>query len=433
MIIVVTKFIPCGHYKDSAPMGRDELLSAYYCWARKRYEMKSCDPSFPSMMRHVRHSLLIIFIGTSTLLILPVGCSTGISPSTSGTNTISTVVGNYELGGGYSGDDGPSLNAQLNQPSSIAVDSGGDMYVADSSNQVVRKIDAAGRITTVAGNHSLGPGYSGDGGSAIDAQLNGPVAVALDGHGNLFIAEQGNSVIRKVDSAGRISTIAGNYSLGPGYDGDGAGAVDAQLNQPMGIAIDPNNDIFIADSGNSVIRKVDGAGQITTVAGNYAKGPGYSGDGGQAVDAQLRLSRGLAVDTRGNLFIADTANDVIRKVDSSGKISTVAGNGSSADGYSGDQGQATAAQLRVPLDVAVDAGGNILIADTDNNLIRRVDSRGVITTIAGNHDLIPGYGGDGGPATAARLATPWSVAIDRWGNVLVADTSNNVIRKLSKQ
>ena len=328
---------------------------------------------------------------------------------------ISTVAGDGTED--YGGDGGPAAAAQLNSPSGVAPDGAGNLYIADTGNDRIRKVDAAGVISTVAGDGT--PGYGGDGDAATAAQLYFPSGVAVDGAGNLYIADSGNERIRKVDAAGAISTVAGGGPIG-----DGGPATAAQLYSPRGVAADGAGNLYIADSFNNRIRKVDAAGVISTVAGDGTEG--YGGDSGAAVAAQLRSPRGVAADGAGNLYIADYWNERIRKVDSAGVITTVAGDGTS--GYSGDGGAAVAAQLTSPRGVAVDGAGNLYIADYWSNRIRKVDSAGVITTVAG--DGTRGFGGDGGPATAAQLYRPSRVAVDGAGNLYIADTFNNRIRKV---
>ena len=221
----------------------------------------------------------------------------------------------------------------------MAVDASGNLYIADTGNNRIRKVSATGIITTVAGNGSAG--YSGDGGPATSAQLDGPEGVAVDGSGNLYIADTCNNRIRKVSATGIITTVAGNGSAG--YSGDGGPATSAQLSLPAGVAVDGSGNLYIADSGNNRIRKVSATGIITTVAGNGS--PGYSGDGGPATSAQLNQPAGVAVDASGNLYIADSSNNRIRKVSATGIITTVAGNG--FDGYSGDGGPATSAATQL--------------------------------------------------------------------------------------
>jgi len=288
-------------------------------------------------------------------------------------------------------------------------------------------IHSYAQISTVAGKNALGAGYSGNGGPAIAAQLNSPIGIAFDATGNMYIADRGNNVIRKVTTAGIISTVAGNNALGAGYSGDGGAATAAQLNFPFCIAFDAAGNMYIADAGNNVIRKVTTAGIISTVAGKNSLGAGYTGDGGAATAAQLNYPFDIAFDATGNLYIADISNNVVRKVTTAGIISTVAGNGIS--GYSGDGGAATAAHFSSPENIAFDAAGNMYISDNANYVIRKVTTAGIISTVAGNHTS--GYSGDGGAATAAQLNLPSGIAFDAAGNLYIADFSNNVIREVT--
>ena len=333
---------------------------------------------------------------------------------------ITTVAGNLILGnGGYGGDGGPATQATLNRPSGVAVNASGNLYIADTDNRRIRKVDKNGIITTVAGN-GIG-GYSGDGGPATQAQLVRPSGVTVDASGNFYIADTSNDRIRKVDTKGIITTVAGNGMWG--YGGDGGPATQATLNSPSGVTVDPSGNLYIADTSNDRIRKVDTKGIITTVAGNDERG-----DGGLATDANLRHPSGVDIDGLGNLYIADQYSHRIRKVDTKGIITTVAGNGK--EGYFGDAGPGIHAQLDYPSAVAVDVSGSVYIADSGNNRIRTVDTNGIITTVAGNG--LWGYGGDGGLATQATLNYLSSVAIDASGNLYIADEWNNRIRKVDK-
>jgi len=334
---------------------------------------------------------------------------------------ITTVAG----GGPSLGDNGPATSAQLNFPEGVAVDSAGNLYIADSNNNRIRKVSISnGVITTLAGNGTQS--FSGDNGPATGAQLAGPMAVAADPAGNLYIADYGNGRIRKV-SNGVITTVAGNgpcsRTISPTscYGGDNGLATSAQLYDPMGVAVDSAGNLYIADSGNHRIREVSN-GVITTVAGGGFSG---LGDNGPATSAALSAPMAVAVDSAGNLYIADSGNVRIRKV-SNGVITTVAGNGT--EGSSGDNGPATSAQLAYPWGVAVDSAGNLYIADSGNYRIRTV-SNGVITTVAGNGTQ--GFSGDNGPATSAALSGPNGVAVDSAGNLYIADYYNNRIRKVS--
>jgi uncharacterized protein (TIGR03437 family) len=329
---------------------------------------------------------------------------------------ITTVAGNGLAGSG--GENGPATGAQLNLPQGVAVDVDGNVYIADAGSSRVYKV-SNGVITTVAGNGT--PGYSGDNGPATSAQLNQPQGVAVDAARNLYIADTFDNRVRKV-SNGVITTVAGNGTVG--LSGDNGPATAAQLDlYQSGLAVDSAGNLYIADTLNNRIRKVE-KGVITTVAGNGPHGLGgfFSGDNGPATSAWLGMPQGVAVDSAGNLYIADSSNGRIRKV-SNGVITTVVGNGLGiGPGGIGDNGPATSAVLIQPQGVAVDSAGNLYIADTGNYRIRKV-ANGVITTAAGNGT--PGFGGDNGPATGAQFNVPQGVAVDAAGNIYVADTGNN--------
>jgi RHS repeat-associated protein len=331
---------------------------------------------------------------------------------------IETVAGDRTYG--YSGDGGPAEQAKFRGPTGVAVDAPGNLYIADRENNCIRKVDTSGIITTVAGDGTWG--YSGDGGPAEQAKLRSPHGVAVGASGNIYIADSSNNCIRKVDTSGIITTVAGDGTYG--YSGDGGPAAQAKLSSPSGVAVDAPGNLYIADTTNHCIRKVDTSGIITTVAGDGTRD--YSGDGGPAAQAKLDYPWGVAVDASGNIYIADSFNNCIRKVDTSGIITTVAGDGTW--GYSGDGGPAAQAKLRHPWGVAVDASGNIYIADTTNHCIRKVDTSGIITTVAG--DGTWGYSGDGGPAAQANLHHPWGVAVDASGNIYIADHDYHRVRKV---
>ena len=321
--------------------------------------------------------------------------------------TINTIAGNNSQG--YSGDSGPATSAQLYQPGGIAVDHSGNIYIADGGNHRVRKI-SNGTITTVAGTGTAG--YSGDGKAATSAQLNNPVGVAVDSSGNLYIADAANNVIRQVSTSGTITTVAGNATLGAGYTGDSGTATSAQLNNPVAVAVDPSGNLFIADSNNNVIRKVTQGAIFTLV-------------GGSATTDQLHHPDSVVLDANGDQFIADTLGRRIVEF-SYGAFTTLAGN--EVYGYNGDGIQATQASLFDPMGVALDAAGNIYIADTINCRIRMVTPNGVITTIAG--DGLPGFLGDGGPASQSAVYFPRALTVDNAGNVYISDSFNNVVRIL---
>ena len=345
------------------------------------------------------------------------------------TEMIQTVAGTGTQG--FSGDGGKATSASLNQPSGVFVDAFGNIFIVDTNNARIREVSPGGIITTVAGSGCCG--YGGDGGQAASASLNQPQGVAVDGSGNIYIADTGNNVIRKVSAGGVISTIAGKDEL-VGYEGDGGPAAQALLWSPAGVAVDAAGDVFIADTVNNVIRKISVAtGDISTVAGGKAviacgTDEGFDGDGGPATSAELDRPQGVFVDSSGNIYIADTHNNRIRKVSTTGTITTVAGNGTGVS--SGDGGAATSAGLASPTNVVVDASGNIFIAVSLNSRIREVAAgTGIITTVAG--DGVAGYFGDGGLPTNAGLNHPGGVAVDSSGDIFIADTGNNRIREVS--
>jgi RHS repeat-associated protein len=334
---------------------------------------------------------------------------------------ITTVAGDGFYGD--SGDGGPAILAKLSDPTGAAVDSAGNLYFGDPGNSVIREVNAAtGTVTTIAGNGT--GGYSGDGGQAINAELLSPMGIALDGAGNIYFADNGNAVVRKINASTKvITTVAGDGSWG--YSGDGGPATSATLSYDTNIAVDSAGNIYIADKYNMRVRKVSAAtGIITTIAGNGTAG--YTGDGSLATSAELNWPFGVAVDPVGNVYIADLYNNVIREViASTGVIQTVVGNG--MQGYSGDNGPASSAELNGPYDVALDAAGNLYISDSNNNVIRELAaSSGTITTVAGNGT--GGYSGDGGPATSAEINAPWDITTDAGGDIYIADSWNHVIR-----
>jgi hypothetical protein len=349
----------------------------------------------------------------------------------SSTSLIYTIAGDGLAG--YTGDAGPATTADLQYPAAAVKDSAGNLYIADSGNNVIRKVAAGtGVITTFAGTGTAG--YSGDNGAATSAQLNYPAALVFDGSGNLYIADEINNVVRKVTAnTGVISTIAGTGTAG--FGGDSGSATSAELYSPVGIALDSSGNLYVADTGNERIRKVAaGTGIITTVAGSGAYG--YGGDGGPATSATFFGPYGIAVDSVGNLYIADTFDNIIREVNAAtGIITTVAGYAKNQydnpGGYSGDGGPATSAQLYDPYAVTVDSAGNLYIADTENSVIRKVTaSNGIINTIAGNGNLCYALSGDGGAATSAELCAPECVSLDISGDLIIPDSGWNRIREV---
>jgi uncharacterized protein (TIGR03437 family) len=302
----------------------------------------------------------------------------------------------------------------------LAVDTSGNLYVADTEYSLLLRIAiSADTIATLAGTNRYG--FSGDGGQAVSAQLDYPVGVALDSAGNLYVADQDNERIRKITSGGVISTVAGRTP----YGGDGGPALTAVMNFPTQAITDSAGNIYFSDSYNHRVRKISTGGIVTTIAGTGACD--YTGDGGQAVSATLCVPNGLAFDSSGNLYIADSYNGVIRRVNSVGAIATFAGTGNYAD--AGDNGPATAASFEYPYALVFDASGNLYVSDSDANRVRKIGSTGTIAAFAGTGKY--GSSGDGGLATAALLDTPQFLAADSSGNIYIADEFNNRVRKVT--
>ena len=383
----------------------------------------SRNPVEPDQAYRIRFSRSIFSLaGRVAWLLLP-----AVLLAQPGSYTISTIAGTggtaYSTTAGSSGDGASATNAFLNAPISVAVDSSHNIYIADSNNNKIRKI-AGGIITTLAGKTNAG--FSGDGGPAVNALFNSPYALYFDNSGNLFIADLLNQVVREILAAGgTIQTVAGNNTNG--YYGDNGVATNAELSNPFGVAVDSAGRIYISDSNNNRVRVVNPAtGIITTYAGNGYNL--YGGDNGPAVNASVNRPEGLAVDAAGDLYIADNGNNRIRRVAANGTITTVAGTGTA--GSTGDGGPATKALLSHPWGVALDSSGDLFIADYGNSRIREITPDGIIHTIAGGTGV--GYTGDGYIATNAKLNFPTGVAVDSsTGKVYIADSSNNVIRMLT--
>ncbi len=351
---------------------------------------------------------------------------------TSSLGTITTVAGNGVTG--YSGNGGLATSAELNQPDCAVMDSAGNLYIGDGVTNTIRKVAAGtGIISAYAGNGAAG--YSGDGGPATAASMYGPEACALDSTGNLYVADVGNNVIRKITaSTGIITTVAGDgYGsgcAGGGFGGDGGLATKAQLFCPDGVVVDAAGDLFISDHNNQRVREVNGTtGIITTIAGNGQNGV-YSA-GGPATGALVSSPSQLALDASGNLYIAEVS--VVAKLNlATGMISTVAGGSTQLTANLndlGDGGPATQAMFGGAGGVALDAAGNIFIADGGSNRVRKVTvSTGIITTVVGTTE---GYSGDGGPAADAQLHAPKGLFFDASGNLYIADTYNSVVRKVT--
>src|SRR5215211_5726644 len=336
--------------------------------------------------------------------------------------TLKTVAGD---GGSHLGDGGPATKAGFCGTSDVTLDASGNMYIADGGiycsgpgGFTVRKVNPHGTITTVVGTGVYG--FSGDGGPATKARLDVPFAVAVDRDGNLYITDERNYRIRKVDKDGIITTFAGTGE--DRHSGDGGPATSAQLRDPGGLAFDAKDNLYVADYTS--VRKIDPSGTISTVAGTGQLG--FSGDGGPATEAKL-TAYDLALDHQGNIYICDLDNQRIRKVDREGIIHTVAGSGKK--GYSGDGGPATKAALQDPWGIAVDREGNVYIADHHNRVVRKVDPKGTITTIAGTGEA--GFNREEGPATKVWLHDPIGLFVDDDSDILyIADTLNARIRTL---
>ncbi len=340
-------------------------------------------------------------------------------PFVTRSQTISTVAGNGLSGN--TGDNGSATLARIGDPTGIAFDKKGNLYISSPLGYKVRKVNPLGIITTFAG---IGiSGYSGDNGPATAAKLGYPTYLATDTIGNVYISDASNWRIRKIDTLGIISTFAGNGTSG--YSGDNVQATTTSIYTPQGINFDKNGNLFIADYNNHRIRKVDVNGIITTFAGMGIMG--FSGDGGMATSAKLNSPMSVACDASGNVYIADFQNNRVRKVDLSGSISTIIGNGSVT--YNGEGLMSTSAQLSA-WQIAIDDSDNIFVADASNERIRKISAlTGLTNTISGTGT--GGYSGDGIPAVTAEIYSPEGLAFDKCQNIFIADLNNFRIRKVT--
>jgi len=336
---------------------------------------------------------------------------------------INTVAGNGTQD--FSGDGGPATEATMYQPKAIAFDATGNMYIADHRNHRIRKVDLNGNISTIAGNGT--DGFSGDGGPAINAMLDEPQGVAVDSLGNVYIADAGNDRIRKVDLDGNITTIAGNGTAD--YTGDGGLAIAATLNDPLGILVDSQDNILIVDRANSAIRKIDATGIINTVVGDGSGDYSFSGDGGPATNATLFWPWDIALDNDGNLYIADTYNYRIRKVGTDGIINTIGGTGSNV--YTADGSLATESNMPDTRGIAVDLLGNIYLSESRNHLLRKIGTDGILSTVAGTMYAADDYAGDGGPAEDATIYYSYGIVVDSSYSIFIVDNGNHAIRKIT--
>lgn len=335
------------------------------------------------------------------------------------TGKIQTFVGTGERG--YTGDGGPAASALLSEPFMCAFDAQGNLFLAEATNHCIRRVDkATGVITTLAGTGS--EGYSGDGGPATQATFNQPYSLQVDGNGDIYIGDRLNAVIRKVDAAtGIISTVAGTGE--PGYGGDGGPATAAQLREPNDCFLDGLGGLLIADIRDQRIRRLDlTTGIINTFAGNGQKE--RTGDGGPAIEAGILGARAVCNDGKGNTYICEREGNGVRLVNASGRISTIAGTGEG--GYTGDGGPALTATWGAPKAIRCDLQGNILVVDTENHAIRKIDAASrIVTTVAGGHK---GGEGDGGDAVNAGMDRPHGADVDAQGNIYIADSNNHRVR-----
>jgi trimeric autotransporter adhesin len=334
---------------------------------------------------------------------------------------IITVAGGIDSAG-YSGDGGPATAAELYSPTGVALGVSGNILIADQKNDRIRNVNTGGIISTIAGNGS--PGFSGDGGQATAAEIYKPFGVAADPAGNIYIADTYNNRIRKVTTGGVISTFAGNGIAG--FSGDGGPATAAELSSPVDITLDVSGNIYFSDYLNNRIRMVTTGGIISTFVGNGIGG--FSGDGGLATAAEIHYPWGMIFDASGNFYVVEEGSNRVRIVNTGGIINTFAGSG--ILGFSGDGGQATAAEFYEPTGITLDASGNVYIADQYNNRIRMVNASGIISTFTGNGAY--GFSGDGGQATAAEINVPQALAMDASDNLYIADLYNERIRKVTR-
>lgn len=376
-----------------------------------------------TMKRMGRYRVLLPLY--ALLMTMALGVGIGLSTAATSVQLMPEDVISRLAGTGartFSGDGGAALDAGINLPRDTAIGPDGSLYVADTYNHRIRRIDPGGQITTIAGNGSTS--YNGDGIPAVQASLYWPHDVTVDDDGTVYIADSAHHRVRSIDpQTGFISTVFGTGASGK--TGDGGLGTQARLKNPKSVALFDGG-LYVSDLSHRVRRLDLDTGLVVTVAGTGTAG--YSGDGGSAVAAQLNGPQRIALDSAGNLFIADARNNAVRRVDGeAGVITTIAGTG--VAGYSGDGGPGTAARLQRPRGVAWDGGSTIYIADSNNHRIRALDlETGIIITLAGSS---AGYGGDGGPAADARLRNPRGLTVDAEGRLIIADTFNSRIRVIA--
>ncbi|HEX8111442.1 MAG TPA: NHL repeat-containing protein [Kofleriaceae bacterium] len=318
--------------------------------------------------------------------------------------------------GGLGNEDGTGAAARFNNPAGVAVDSSGNVYIADLGNHTIRKVTAAGVVTTLAGTAGMAGSMDG---TAAAARFFNPFGVAVDSFGNVYVADGGNHIIRKVTAAGGVTTLAGTVGMNGSVDDTGAAA---RFYTPFGVAVDSSGNVYVADLGNGSIRKVTAAGVVTTLAGTAGMDGSVDGTGAAA---RFSLPSGVAVDTAGNVYVADFGNHTIRKITAVGVVTTLAG---TAGMVGSVDGTGTAARFSHPSSVAVDSAGNVYVADNDNHTIRKVTPAGGVTTLAGTAGIV---GSADGAGDAARFFRPAGVAVDRAGNVYIADSDGDTIRKVT--
>jgi sugar lactone lactonase YvrE len=358
--------------------------------------------------------LAVLATGSALLLI---ACSGGSNAPTSGSiaPSPSSAI--------------PSI--EFLSPDALAVESDGSLVVTDCDDHRIYRVGPAGSVAAYGvGSGGIDNGFAGDGGPARNARFSCPLGVALDGHGNIYVSDHGNNRIRMIDRSGIVTTVAGSGPAGVnggGYAGDGGPAIHAQLSEPVGVALGGNGSLYIADRDNAVVRRVAPNGIIATVAGTGVSG--YSGDGGPAVRAKLSDPENIVVGPRGRVFFTDQINERVRMIDVDGTITTIAGTGDA--GETGDGGPATDATLNSPYGLAIDAAGNLYVADSKGARVREIAPDGTITTVAGTG--VPGYSGDGGPATQAQISRPSSLAVDAQGDVYIGDAGNSDVRMIDPQ
>jgi sugar lactone lactonase YvrE len=396
-------------------------------------------PRTPRVLAAAAAAAIVALVGVVIVLPGGAAPSSGeYPPGESGPGTINTVAGKSPSG--YSGDGGPAREAAMNEPRMQTFDGAGTMYIVDTFNHVIRRVGRDGVITTIAGkaggfvprkDSDCKENFSGENVPAREAQMSCPHSAAVHANGDLYIADSANHVIRKVDHAtGFITTVVGQGGKN-GDSGDGGPADAALISGPKGIVFDANWNLILADSGNDKIKRVDAqTGIITTIAGTGDAG--VTGNGGPAAAAELSEPRTLAVAPDGSIYFTEPKENIVRRIDPNGVMSLVAGTGKA--GFSGDGGPATKAQLNFNRGVNVDGAGTVWIADSLNQRIRKVDAQGIITTVAG-HGKACYYSsnnncGDGGPAAQAGFAVPRALEFDEAGNLYVADTFNERIRRI---